>query len=64
MPKMRTHSSSKKRFKKNKAGKVKRSKAYTGHHAWAKSKKQRRHLGEAVYFTGADEKRMEVLLPY
>jgi large subunit ribosomal protein L35 len=64
MPKMRTHSSSKKRFKKNSAGKIKRSKAYTGHHAWAKTKKEKRHLRESAYFSGGDGKNMAKLLPY
>lgn len=64
MPKMRTHSSSKKRFKKSSSGKIKRKKAYKRHHSWAKTTKQVRHLGEAVYFEGADKKHIEKLLPY
>ncbi len=64
MPKMKTHSASKKRFNKNGNGKIKRTKAYRRHHAWAKSAKQIRELRNAVFFTGADEKNMQKLLPY
>lgn len=64
MPKMKTHSSSKKRFKKNAAGKIKRSKAYKRHHAWSKTAKQGRGLRKAAYLTGGDEKNIARLLPY
>jgi len=64
MPKMKTHSSSKKRFKKNSAGKIKRAKGYKRHHAWAKSTKQGRALRMAAYLEGGDEKNIKKLLPY
>lgn len=64
MPKMKTHSASKKRFKKNSAGRVKRAKGYKRHHAWAKSTKQNRTLRSAAYLEGADEKNIRRLLPY
>lgn len=64
MPKMKTHSSSKKRFKKNAAGKIKRSKSGKRHHSWAKSKKQTRQLGSQTYFDGGDKKNVAILLPY
>ena len=64
MPKMKTHSASKKRFKKNGAGKIKRSKAYKRHHAWAKSPKQGRALRSGEYFEGANAKNIARLLPY
>lgn len=64
MPKMKTHSGSKKRFKKSSTGKVKRSKAYKRHHAWAKTNKQGRKLKVSAYFDGADQKNMARLLPY
>lgn len=63
MPKMKTHSSSKKRFKKNGAGKVKRAKGYKRHHAWAKSSKQGRNLRKGAYLEGGDEKNIKRLLP-
>ena len=64
MPKMKTHSASKKRFRKNAAGKIKRSKGYKRHHAWAKTTKQGRQLRFASYFTCANEKNISLLLPY
>ena len=64
MPKMKTHSASKKRFKKNSAGKIKRSKAYKRHHAWAKSTKQGRDLRSSTYLHGADEKNISKFMPY
>lgn len=64
MPKMKTHSASKKRFKKNSAGKIKRSKAYKSHHAWAKSTKRGRQLRKGTYFAACDAKNIAKLLPY
>lgn len=64
MPKMKTHSSSKKRFKKTGAGKIKRAKAFRRHHAWAKSAKRIRALRKATYFHKADEANIARLLPY
>lgn len=64
MPKMRTHSASKKRFRKNSLGKIKRAKAYRRHHAWAKAAKQVRQLRKGIYFEGADSKKIALLLPY
>ncbi|MFA5074864.1 MAG: 50S ribosomal protein L35 [Candidatus Babeliales bacterium] len=64
MKKMKTHSSSKKRFKVTASGKVKKSKAFNRHHAWAKSPKKIRGLRQADYLFGADEKRIIKLLPY
>lgn len=64
MPKMRTHSGCKKRFKKNSNGKVKRAKAYKRHHAWAKSTKQKRKIKDCTYFSPADQKNIAGLMPY
>ncbi len=64
MPKMKTHSGCKKRFKKNSAGKVKRAKAYKRHHAWAKSTKQKRNIKSCTYFSAADQKNIAGLMPY
>ena len=64
MPKMKTHSASKKRFKKNSTGKIKRSKAYNRHHAWAKTPKQGRDLRSGSYLAGKDEQNIAHLLPY
>ena len=64
MPKMRTHSATKKRFAKTRNGKVKRTKAYRRHHAWAKSSKQRRRLRLGDYLIGTFGKNISRLLPY
>lgn len=64
MPKMKTNSSCKKRFKKNGSGKVKRSKAFKRHHAWAKTSKQKRSLRKGSYFTGENSKSIAAMLPY
>ena len=63
MPKMKTHSGCKKRFKKNKNGEIKRGKAYRRHHAWAKSSKSIRELRVATFFQGGDKKNIAKLLP-
>jgi len=64
MPKMKSHSASKKRFKKNSAGKIKRAKGYKRHHAWAKTSKQGRKLRAAAYLEAGDGKNIAKLLPY
>jgi large subunit ribosomal protein L35 len=65
MPKMKTHSASKKRFRKNNKGtKIKRSKAYKRHHAWSKTPGQGRKLRKSTHLEGTQHKNMETLLPY
>ncbi|MCB9493584.1 MAG: 50S ribosomal protein L35 [Epsilonproteobacteria bacterium] len=64
MPKMKTHAACKKRFKKNRNGKVKKTSAYRRHHAWAKSPKQVRELRCASYVEGQQRKNILILMPY
>jgi large subunit ribosomal protein L35 len=64
MPKMKTHSASKKRFRKTASGLLKRAKAGRRHHAWAKSSKQVRQLRKNGYVCTAQEHNITVLLPY
>ena len=64
MPKLKAHSGSKKRFKKISKSKIKRSKAYKRHHAWAKTKKQKVRARKPAMFSPADEKNILTLLPY
>ncbi|PCI73797.1 50S ribosomal protein L35 [Candidatus Dependentiae bacterium] len=64
MPKMKTHSASKKRFAKTKNGKIKRAKAYRRHHAWAKGSEDIRNLRGIAYVSKADSAKFKVLLPY
>ena len=62
MPKMKTHSSAKKRFKVTGTGRLKRKKAFTSHILTKKSPKRKRNLRDATLVDMADQKRMERLL--
>ncbi len=62
MPKMKTHSSAKKRFKVTGSGKLKRFQAYTSHMMRNKSKKAKLRLRGSALVSKADEKRMLKLL--
>ncbi|MGI9160491.1 MAG: 50S ribosomal protein L35 [Saprospiraceae bacterium] len=62
MPKMKTHSSAKKRFKDTGSGKVKRNRANARHLMRKKTKKAKRHLRGAVVVHTAEHARIERLL--
>jgi large subunit ribosomal protein L35 len=62
MPKMKTHSSAKKRFKRTGSGKIKRFQAYTSHMMRNKSKKTKLRLRDSALVSTADEKRVKRLL--
>jgi len=62
MPKMKTHSSAKKRFKVTGTGKVKRNRARMRHLMRKKTTKAKRHLRDAVVTHNADHARLERLL--
>ncbi len=62
MPKMKTHSSAKKRFKRTGSGKIKRFQAYTSHMMRNKSKKAKTRLVGSTTVSSADEKRVKRLL--
>ena len=62
MPKMKTHSGAKKRFKVTGGGKVKARHAFTSHILEKKSPKRKRHLGNAVILSKDDSKRVKQLL--
>ncbi len=64
MPKMKTNSACKKRFKKTASGKIKRARAFRRHHAWAKNAKRVRDLRGAAYVSASQEKNFDVLMPY
>ncbi len=64
MPKMKTHSATKKRFKMTATGKVKRQKAYRRHLMASKTQKRKRQLRKAGYINSVDAKHFVVLLPY
>ncbi len=63
MPKIRSHRGSMKRFKKTKKGKLKRSRAYTGHLKEKKSSKKKRTLRKGVLLNKGDAKRIKKLIP-
>ncbi len=62
MPKMKTHSSAKKRFKLTAKGKVRGGQAYTSHIAGSKTKKQKRNLRGTTIMSAADTARIKRLL--
>jgi large subunit ribosomal protein L35 len=62
MPKMKSHSGAKKRFKLTGKGKVKARHAMTSHLLGKKSAKRKRHLGRPVVLEGQDEARAKKLL--
>ena len=62
MPKMKTHSGAKKRFKTTAKGKLKARHAMTSHILEKKSAKRKRRLGRPVEVAKADQKRVRGLL--
>lgn len=62
MPKMKTHSGAKKRFKVTGSGKVKRAHAFKSHILTKKSKKRKLKLTHSAVVHTADEKRIKRLL--
>jgi len=64
MPKMKTHRGSAKRFRVSKSGKILRSKAYKSHILTKKTSKRKRNLRKSTTVSGADVKKVKVLLPY
>ncbi len=64
MPKMKSNSGAKKRFKFTGSGKIKRKKAYKRHILTKKSSNRKRDLGKSTLVHKADEKSVKDLLPY
>jgi large subunit ribosomal protein L35 len=62
MPKMKTHSGTKKRFKLTASGKVRGRHAFTSHILEKKSPKHKRDLGRPLLLADPDAKRVKVLL--
>lgn len=62
MPKMKTHSGAKKRFKTTGKGKLRARHAMTSHMLGHKSAKRKRRLGDDLVIAKADEKRVKGLL--
>jgi large subunit ribosomal protein L35 len=64
MPKLKTHSASKKRFDVTGTGKIKRNRAYKGHLLAWKSSKRKRGLRKRAYASGADAANIRKMIPY
>lgn len=64
MPKIKTHSSSKKRFSKTASGKIKMSHAFRSHRLVSKSKKAKKGHRLDAYASSANEGIIKKLIPY
>lgn len=63
MPKIKTKSAAKKRFKKTASGEIKLSHAFRRHLLTKKSRKCKRHLRKAGYVSDVDYARVAKMLP-
>ena len=64
MPKIKTHSGAKKRFKLTKNNKVKYFSAYKNHILTKKTRKRKRSLKKPSYMKDANKMAVKFLLPY
>lgn len=64
MPKVKTNSAAKKRFKKLKSGKIKRAQSLRRHILTKKTRKRKRCLRKGAYISAVDIKSVRQLLPY
>jgi large subunit ribosomal protein L35 len=64
MPKLKTKSGAKKRFKMTGTGKIKRKSAYKNHILTKKETKQKRRLSKKSVVNKADEKNVKLMFPY
>ncbi len=62
MPKMKTHSGAKKRFRKTGSGKLRARHAFTSHNLGKKNRKRKRRLSGEIEVTQQDRKRVTRLL--
>jgi large subunit ribosomal protein L35 len=62
MPKMKTHSGAKKRFRKTATGKLRARHSFTSHNLGKKRPKRKRRLAEPVEIVKQDRKRVRKLL--
>jgi len=63
MPKMKSNSGAKKRFKVTGSGKIKRKKAFKRHILTKKSSKTKRQLGKSTLVDKADVPKVKALIP-
>ena len=64
MPKLKTHSSSKKRFKLTASGKIKRAQAWRSHRLVSKATKAKKHHRLGAFVSAANEATIRKLIPY
>lgn len=64
MPKQKTHSASKKRFKVSGTGKIMRSQAYKKHILTKKTTKRKRNLRKSLVVAPANAANIRQLIPY
>ena len=64
MPKLKSHSASKKRFKLTANGKIKCGKAFRSHRLTSKDKKAKKHHRLTGYVSAANAKVVMKLIPY
>ncbi len=64
MPKLKTHTGAKKRFKITASGKIKRRKAYKSHLLTGKSAKRTRGLRKSTLVSESEYDKMKKLVPY
>ena len=64
MPKVKTHSGAKKRFKKLKSGEIKAARPFRRHLLTKKSAKRKRGLRSDLYLCQPDRNHVKHLLPY
>jgi large subunit ribosomal protein L35 len=62
MPKMKTHSGAKKRFRKTATGKLRGKRAYSSHMLEHKSPKRKRRMARPTEIAKPDQKRVKTLL--
>jgi large subunit ribosomal protein L35 len=64
MPKLKTHSGAKKRFKKTGTGKIKRGQTKTRHILTSKEPKTKRKLGRILLVSDGDYAKVSRMIPY
>lgn len=64
MPKMKSNSGAKKRFRVTGSGKIKRKKAFKRHILTKKSSKRKRQLGQDTLVDSTNVKMVKKLIPY
>ncbi|MBI5476324.1 MAG: 50S ribosomal protein L35 [Ignavibacteriales bacterium] len=62
MPKMKSTSGAKKRFKKTASGKFKRHKAFRSHILTSKTTKRKRHLRKSTLASEQEQKKIEMMI--